>query len=370
MRHFRVVAFLVLLTSWTFAQPAPDTADAWPLYKRAIDRIHEGDQQGKTCPAASNLEYSGYPPFPAEWERMEKAAYEFNASALADVRKATSIKSAKWPHELVEGHIDRSYLSGVRNLANQVGDAALYEHVHGKEASAFYRLADLWHLAELLDGKTPESTLDALVGIGVRALVLYRMQVIASEIRIAEKASADGNAVLASDVQAWIRSLFSNNVNFDARVQAIAATDLAMNPPPPKEKLIAGVTRQVQREQSERNLTAMVLACRLFHFQKHRWPASLDELATLLPAKPVDAWGAMGYAVVKNGTPTGDRPLVYSRANAPEGAKLEYPLAEPQFGFYGKLFPDERVPPGQFRDVTLWAPAKRQTGDPTLKPLD
>jgi hypothetical protein len=366
-----LIATILLLATSAPAAPAADTGDAWPLYKKAAERIREGDRLGKSSPAASTLEYNGYPPYSPEWEKMENEAYEHNASALADVHKAIAMKVAHWPHERAGAELSLSYLNELRNIANQVGDAALYDHVHGREASALSRLQDVWHLAELLDRTKDYTTVEALVGIGIRALAMDRMQVIACEIRIAREAPADGNAITAADVQAMIKQLFTNDTDIDARVKAIAANDLALNPGMPMDpKLPAALTKVLRRDRMERNLTAMSLACRLFYFQKNRWPALLEELTTLLPAKPVDHWGAMGYVLIKGGTPKGDRPLVYSRCNAEDGKKLEYPLTEPQFCYYHKIDPDKRIAPGQFRDVVFWSLPKRLTELPVLKPLD
>jgi hypothetical protein len=104
----------------------------------------------------------------------------------------------------------------------------------------------------------------------------------------------------------------------------------------------------------------MSLACQLVRLERSRWPASLDEVVVQLPERPRDAWGPMGYALVERGPPDGaDRPLVYSRCGAAAGAKLAYPAGEPKFAYYYASPEDaerQTAPPGQFRDVSLWAP--------------
>ncbi len=115
----------------------------------------------------------------------------------------------------------------------------------------------------------------------------------------------------------------------------------------------------------------MSLACQLCRFEKSHWPASLDEVTAYLPGPPADAWGALGYALIKGGLPDGsDRPLVYSHIRSKNG--IFYRIDEPQYGFYvddGTTQPASlRKEGGQFRDVSLWAPAKNKSG-PTTRPL-
>jgi len=112
----------------------------------------------------------------------------------------------------------------------------------------------------------------------------------------------------------------------------------------------------------------MSLACHLFRVDTKRWPANLQQLTAYLPAQPRDAWGAMGYAVVKSDRPNAaDRPLVYSHCNSKD--RLFYPTDEPQFSYYpGPGFGDQRKQGGQFRDVSFWAPAKPNP-PPTTRPL-
>ena len=122
----------------------------------------------------------------------------------------------------------------------------------------------------------------------------------------------------------------------------------------------------------ERNFGAMTLACHIFRFEKSRWPASLDELLPYLPAAPKDAWGAMGYALVKGGLPDGsDRPLIYSHYQSKDG--MLYRIDGPQYSLYQSDGTDrpakEQQEGGQFRDLALWAPPRNKTG-PTLRSLE
>ncbi|MDB5296857.1 MAG: hypothetical protein JWO31_2840 [Phycisphaerales bacterium] len=371
----------------TFATAACRADDAWPLYRQAGERIEAGDRLGKSSPSATNMAYTGYPPYSPEWERVASAAYEYNAPALADVRRASAMTAAAWPAERVDGHPSYAHLDALRNITNQVGDAALLEHVRGGDASAVARVRDLLHLADLLDDGRPGPILQPLVAAGIRAVALDRLLIVNSGIRLTDQpttaaipattattpATAGGKAVSVADVDALIRQLFVRDpetavARADRLVGGARAEDSKTYAKAEEAERVRTVFR---RDVTERNLVAMALACRLFRFRNQRWPASLDELAALLPAPPADAAGPMGYALVKAGLPDGgDRPLVYSRAGVPAGGRPAYPTAEPQFSHYSNYVPGNRIPPGQFRDVTLWPGKPDPAEQIALKPLD
>jgi hypothetical protein len=126
------------------------------------------------------------------------------------------------------------------------------------------------------------------------------------------------------------------------------------------------VLTQIRRGQMECNLAAMSLACHLFHFDHHRWPASIEEVTANLPAAPHDAWGPMGYVLLAPGHPNpAERPLVYSHCNSKDG--LFYPTDEPQYSWYAG-FGEHHLQGGQYRDVTLWQPAHANPA-PATQPL-
>lgn len=348
---------LALLTAPAFGEPAQD---AWPLYEKAASRISQGDKLGKTSPAASDLEYREFPPFSAAWERMAKAAYEYNAPALQAIHNANACDFASWPVKKQGQQVLLPYLSDLRNIANETGDAALYDHVHGREALALERVNDLLHVCDLLDKPKDELVVQGLVAVGIRALTMNRLMVITSEIRLTKDGEAMPDAVEVGQARKLIDRLFSDQTDPSARVDVLIKNEIAIGgkPLPPENR--DRVVTTFKRIQMEQNLAAMSLACHLFFFEKSRWPASLDEVQQYLPAAPVDAWGTMGYVLVHNGTPDGkDRPLVYSRCDG-DGHTLAYPTREPVYGFYTNSYlrlAKDAHSAGQFRDVTLWTPA-------------
>jgi hypothetical protein len=362
--------FAVPLAAQPAAQPAPD--DAWPLYDKAAKRIREGDKLGKNSPATSSFGFNSYPPFSSRWEKLAKDAYEFNASAFEAVHQAAALKVAHWPviHEGKEVRL--TYLSDMRNIAGQVGDAAMYDHVHGRDRLALQRVADLLHVADLLDEPSDELIVQFQVAFGIRALVLTRLQVIATELDLTRERQQKDDAggaqlVPVETVRSLIKQLFTlDDPTTRAKdlIEHEKAVDEKYEVPPDLEQL----NRFLRLDQMERNLTAMSLACQIVRFDKGHWPASLDELVAELPAAPADAWGPMGYALVQHARPDGShRPVVYSRYGVGETGTLFYPTGWPQFGYYNANGVKNAPVAGQFRDVSLWAPGNRPAGVQQLR---
>ena len=360
------------------AQPAaappattPATADAWPFYDKAARRVRENWKLGKTCPTRSDIPFShSYPPFSALWDKTAKEACEVNASALEAVHQATAFKVAQWPvvHEEKGKGVLLPYLGDMRMIANEVADAAMYDHVHGNDLAALQRIEDLLHLADLLDESSDVLGVQAHVAIGIRALAFERLQVIATELRLTREPPQKEDAAQLIPVET-VRSLIKQFFTLDdptLRAKDLIEHEKVLYPnvelhPETLERL----NENLRRDQMERNLTAMALACQIVRFDKGHWPASLDELLPDLPAPPADAWGKMGYALIKNGRPDGShRPVVYSRRGVGEGAALAYPSAEPKFCYYNYgSFGNTQIPiPGQFRDVSLWPPTNLPAG--------
>src|SRR4051812_1000817 len=97
-RHVRVAEMFQMLTTLQpiaaialaallLAPPAladevelSQTQDAAKLYRAALDEVHTDS------PAASSLEYPGYPPFGEAWDRMAEASRRENAGVFPLVR--------------------------------------------------------------------------------------------------------------------------------------------------------------------------------------------------------------------------------------------------------------------------------------------
>ncbi|HEY2584880.1 MAG TPA: hypothetical protein VGI81_03830 [Tepidisphaeraceae bacterium] len=354
-------------------QPTPPPAttpasqpgdDAWPLYQRAIARVEEGYRRNIMCPAASPLAFGAYPPYPAAWQRLETASYAFNAPARELAHEARSLNIAHWPVlRGADGKVVLPYLNGCRALANEVGDAAFEEHALGNHAAAVERVRDLLHLADLLDDRA-EFLIQPLVALGVRLVATDRLEVITADVKLTAD-PADTKKLQLTAASELIRELFDTKdpaAAFAGVLRREAAAGQFTTEQ--RDRFVV----QLHRGQMEQNLAAMALACHLFRFDHHRWPASIEEVTACLPAPPVDAWGPMGYVLVKPAPPGGpERPLVYSRCNSKDG--LFYPTDGPQHSWYpGFGAGRTRKQGGQFRDVSLWVPPRPNPG-PTTRPL-
>ncbi|HEX5245061.1 MAG TPA: sigma-70 family RNA polymerase sigma factor [Tepidisphaeraceae bacterium] len=345
------------------AYVADDGKSAWPLYSQAIQRIAEGDKANIYGPAASPLAFGDHPPYPARWNRLETTSFAFNASARALVRETRARTVANWPAlHLQGGKLDMSYLNGCRNVANELGDAALFEHLHGDDAEAIETVRDVMHLADLLDSPANTAIIQPLVAVGVRMVAANRVEVITSDVALTDD-PADAKKLQISTAKTLIRELFDDKdlepryAELFRREGANGKIDTAQ-----KDRFLT----QMRRGQMEYNLAAMSLACHLFRFDKHRWPSSLEEVATYLPAAPKDAWGSMGYVLVKDGPGDAERPMVYSRCNSADG--LFYSARAPRYSWDpGLRSGTSRKQGGQFRDVTLWSPAHP---GPATRPLE
>ena len=332
------------------AEPAskPDV-DAWPLISKAAERVEEGNRATIGSPASSNLTYSDFPPFPPLWYKYEKASYAFNASSRALLREARLCKVARWPETPAGEKLNLRYVNQCRALANEMADAALYEHLQGDDAAAIETLRDELHLAELLEGGNPALAVNLLVAAGLRAVAMNRLEVIATMMSLTEDAT-DQRRIQVRSIRQLIRQLIDP---LDPSEKVTDTLKLHSD----TGDLIDGdlFLRSLRRVQMEQHLTAMALACHLFRFEKSRWPASVAELLPCLPGEPMDAWGKEGYAVVKL-PDGGDRPMVYSRCRSKDG--LFYRTDAPQYGFYtndGSDLPArQQIEGGQFRDVSLW----------------
>lgn len=338
------------------AQPASKpAADAWPLYAKAIEHIKSAYAQHIECPATSNLsDFNDFPPYPPAWHQLERSAFAFNAPARALVRQARACTIAHWPEEISGGKLDFRYLNGCRALANDIADAAMYEHLEGNDAAAIESVRDLLHMADLLDASTASPAISLLVAAGFRAISLNRLEASLTEISFTDDPT-DAKRLQISVAKDLLRQLLDSKDPNELHGKSLDAEVAASKGEFDKERCLL----TLRRVHMERRLAAMSIACHLFQHDKSRWPESLAEVITYLPAPPADAWGPMGYALVKAGRPDGsDRPLVYSRYGSEDG--LFYRVDGPQFGLYntdGSGRPArEQKHGGQFRDVALWQP--------------
>jgi len=160
--------------------PVPDLENAAAYLQRAI----AAEAFGNT-PAASSYSFPDYPPFGAQWETLAAKSVTMNAPVFPLVRKARDYRRFNW------GTIFRRpviaillpHLNNARQLANTVGDAAVYAHLHGDDAAALEMIRDLRH--ESAGVEVEPFMVSHLVGVGIEALADARLQVIATGLTIA-----------------------------------------------------------------------------------------------------------------------------------------------------------------------------------------
>src|SRR5665213_799314 len=319
MRSIIFALAVATFASGAASQTTRPSGDAWPLYERASAHIAEGYRMGIECPAAARG--AGTEP---------------------------------------------AYLSRCRMIASEVSDAAMYQHLQGNDAQAIELVRDDLHLAELMDSMPDQGISQALTAGGVRASGLNRLEAMTTQIVLGTD-PADHKSLQVSAAKALIGELFTTG---DSAARFEKGLRRGNFPELDPSRYDAFRTR-LRRIQTERKLAAMSLACHLYRFEKARWPASLADLKPSLPGPLTDAWGPLGYALIKGRLPDrSDRPLVYSRYNAKDG--LFYRLDWPEYGLY---FGDgtgrrnnEQKQGGQFRDVALWNPPAAKNG-PITRPL-
>jgi hypothetical protein len=351
--------------------------DAALVYGQAARLLERADAAGICSPASSNLVYPSYPPYGDAWMKMEQADYQAGADVRKLVRQASGMKHAAWASLNPQNGGRRwQYLNGCRNIANEIGDAALYQSVvlHD-EQGAFDSIGDVLHLGDLLQNEPGVVLVRFLVSEGIQALAMSRLTVMISNVTISAD-STETTAVPVPMAQAWIGRLLDHP---DAQAQldrALKGEPGGVAANPVMKPSLARALETARRVLCERDLTAMSLAAHVFQFKHGRWPGSLDDLKTEMPRLPLDPWGdgkqTLGYVLIKGALRGGaDRPLVYSRCGANDG--LFYRTDAPQYSYYnsdGSQVPQNmQKHGGQFRDVVRWAPVEGQTHQPTTMPV-
>jgi hypothetical protein len=102
--------------------------------------------------------------------------------------------------------------NSARNLANLVGDAALHAHIRGDDVEALDRAMDVMALGRAVDA---QPTLIAhLVGVGIDALAVHRIQVMAPALKVR---AGDEN----DPVRQRVRQLIAQLLDDDAAAESL-----------------------------------------------------------------------------------------------------------------------------------------------------
>jgi hypothetical protein len=158
----------------------PDADNAAHYYNLATAQLNPNAES----PAASNYVYRDYPPYPKKWFALAEASAKANQPAFALAREARKHPRVQWSvmYSSPLANFLLPHLNGIRNLANHVGDNALLEHFNGNDAEAIEEIKDTWAMSRAVEEQP--FLISHLVGVGIRALALNRLEVIAPELTI------------------------------------------------------------------------------------------------------------------------------------------------------------------------------------------
>ncbi len=364
-----VLICCLLGSSIAEAQADKPAGDAASLYLQAAKIVNDNAADQIMSPGNSNFEYPGYPPYGLEWMRAEKAAFAFNVKARNLAHQARSVDNAKWP--AMTGPNQQLYLNDCRSLSNDLADAAILQALEGDPAAAIEIIRDQLHLADSLKKQPEVEVIVVLIGDGLRALAMQRLNVITSGI-VLTKDPQDSKSVQITVARDLVKQLL-DHPDVEAEMLDAEKHDDPMGEDSVGRKKSIEINR---RGLAECDMAAMSLACHLYRFDTGKWPDSLADLHAYIPTVPIDPWGdgkqTLGYALIKKGLPDGsDRPLVYCRSQMKDG--LFFRVDEPEYAFYdqdgSKLPAREQKHGGQFRDVARWAPPAGFNPSPTTQAL-
>jgi hypothetical protein len=366
-----LVAFAASIKLPAQTEPATQPAqDAYAIYMRAGGLLRPDNAKNIMAPAASPVHFPEYPPNSDQWVRMEKQDYDLHAQVRELVHEAGLLAHANWP-PFDRQHPNFDYLNNLRNTANEIADAAVYQSVILKnQPAAFASIGDLLNLANLLKNQPGENLARMLLGVGIEDIAANRLLIITAGVTITEDPANKNDLPLATATQ-WVARLLDHPTAEAELEQAIqgegmpvwAVIVLTTN------SSLSHLRQNIHKVQTERDFAAMSLTAHVYRDKLGRWPQNLQELSTELPRAPVDPWGdgkqTLGYVLIAGGLPDGsDRPLVYSRDGVTR--QLFFRTDGPCYSFA----PSSEG--GQFRDVAGWSRAENHpqpTTQPTTQPL-
>ncbi len=142
---------------------------------------------GVDSPASSILEYPDFPPYPLAWTQLAEASEKAHGKVFALSRKARAMSAVQMRTALSINALMATKLpyNAGRQLANTLGDGALYAHVTGDDAEAIERIEDVLGEARVM--RADPTLIGQLVATGIEALAVYRIQVIAPGLRFTQR---------------------------------------------------------------------------------------------------------------------------------------------------------------------------------------
>lgn len=176
------------------------------------------------CPSASSYVFGDDLPYRPEWHALTKRAIELNSKPLQVVRQASRHDGSDWGTRLTSPVISVMLpaLAPQRNLASLLADTALYEHFEGNDAQAVADVRTLLHQAHIV-GDEP-FLVSELVGTGIEALGVCRLEVMAGDLRIASESSTpSAGQVPQKEIRTLIAELLGKRQNAQRMTRAMRA---------------------------------------------------------------------------------------------------------------------------------------------------
>jgi hypothetical protein len=200
------------------------------------------------------------------------------------VHQARAVKTATWP----EGK-DYTYLNKLRNLANNIADATLYQGVRGNSAAAIELARDELHMAGIVTEKPSKSVVGFLVVDVFMAQVSNRLMLIAPGLNLTKDENDKGDLNVKAARELIAELLDQRDVKQQMiEVLGPEGSPGWKDPNVQTDRLKA----TMERANAELTYAAMSLACQLYRFEKGSWPASLEQLVPNdLPRAPIDPGG-------------------------------------------------------------------------------
>ncbi|HWB52952.1 MAG TPA: hypothetical protein VG722_02125, partial [Tepidisphaeraceae bacterium] len=317
--------------------------------------VEAGELPAADSPRSSSLEYRVYPPYPKAWWDMAFESEQENARQFQLLRQSRLLMESDGQRSGIPQGILSDRYNAQRNLANIVGDGAIFSHLNGNDAEATGRILDCLNMANCIGQN--HTLVAQLVAMGISALSEVTTEIVAPSLRVGDGPKdivrqnvrqlitelADEKPVrtdLANTLKFELPSMFSGTPR-SAKSAHITRAGIQRDEPllvkaselenlPTSLALIAKgdwprgaetldrIFITEFRILADRRMAAIALAAQLYRADhKLQWPAKLEQLVpAYLPSVPSDPYrkdnAEVGYKIIPHGWPDGrDRPVVY-----------------------------------------------------------
>ena len=209
------------------AAPVPPEENGAPLY---LEAVQIAGHTRIDSPSSSSMSYPDFFPFPPRWHKMADRSAEGNQPIFTLMRKARGYRRFDWGVKFQSPvQFNWTHLSGVHNLANMTGDAALHAHVNGDDAAALEYVRDVMHAGRALDTGPTTVTTHMYTVYSIEGGVLYRLEMIAMRLAVAPEEGGDAAPATLPNprptkrpaTRAQVRALIAELLDDQDRVDAL-----------------------------------------------------------------------------------------------------------------------------------------------------